>query len=57
VARPTLRSNVDCTIAELHRGFFNEVESIKEFSIVMEKLGVLMWWKRAMGYGSADSEN
>jgi hypothetical protein len=42
---------------ELSTGFFNEVESIKEFSAMMEKLGVLVWWRRAMGYGSTDSEN
>lgn len=48
--------NRDRAPSVMSRGIFDEVESVKEFAAFMEELGVLSWWRKAMGYDSSSNQ-
>lgn len=55
-SRPGPITNFNRILAEVSRGVFGEVESVKDFAAKMEELGVLDWWREAMGYDPSSNQ-
>lgn len=53
IARPTVGEvELESSNKMQSRNGLHEVGSVKEFSTCMEERGVLLWWRRAMGYAT-----
>jgi len=54
-SRPSPIPNEYSLTSAISPGSFIEVESVKEFGRLMEKLALLSWWRQAMGYKQSSS--
>jgi hypothetical protein len=55
-SRPGPITDLNRILAGVSHGAFDEVESVKDFAAKMEELGVLSWWKEAMGYDPSSNQ-